>query len=454
MKIKLYILYLFFGMLCIPQINYAQIDFNKAPDDDLGNFEDEFQEYFYEAMKQYGIENYDRAVQNLQKCLELDNSQIVIHYQLGKNYNQLKNFGAAEEALKEALKIQPGNEWVLDEMYHVYIQQKEYNKAIKTVRQLVKYHQDYKEDLANIYVQTGNFKDALKILDELDEEYGITDDRDLLRNRIYNATGRKKEQIENLEERVDKNPESEENYLKLIYRYSENNDKKKAFETAKKLLEINPKSELVHLALYKYYLDEGSYDNAIQSMKIALQSSKINPDSKIKVLADFVKFVSANQQYEKDLVEVTSMLTKIESSGKTLVELAQYYLVKGDKQKAISFYEKALQIEEENYGILRNIILLHIDLKQFEQAKERSQEGLEIFPSQPVLYLTHGVSLNYLNKPEQAIQTLEMGLDYIIEDVAMEKDFYNQLAKAYTAINNLTKAKAFKEKALQLQDTN
>ena len=454
MKIKLYILYLFFGMLCIPQINYAQIDFNKAPDDDLGNFEDEFQEYFYEAMKQYGIENYDRAVQNLQKCLELDNSQIVIHYQLGKNYNQLKNFGAAEEALKEALKIQPGNEWVLDEMYHVYIQQKEYNKAIKTVRQLVKYHPDYKEDLANIYVQTGNFKDALKILDELDEEYGITDDRDLLRNRIYNATGRKKEQIENLEERVDKNPESEENYLKLIYRYSENNDKKKAFETAKKLLEINPKSELVHLALYKYYLDEGSYDNAIQSMKIALQSSKINPDSKIKVLADFVKFVSANQQYEKDLVEITSMLTKIESSGKTLVELAQYYLVKGDKQKAISFYEKALQIEEENYGILRNIILLHIDLKQFEQAKERSQEGLEIFPSQPVLYLTHGVSLNYLNKPEQAIQTLEMGLDYIIEDVAMEKDFYNQLAKAYTAINNLTKAKAFKEKALQLQDTN
>lgn len=454
MKKKLYILYLFFGMLCIPQINYAQIDFNKAPDDDLGNFEDEFQEYFYEAMKQYGIENYDRAVQNLQKCLELDNSQIVIHYQLGKNYNQLKNFGAAEEALKEALKIQPGNEWVLDEMYHVYIQQKEYNKAIKTVRQLVKYHPDYKEDLANIYVQTGNFKDALKILDELDEEYGITDDRDLLRNRIYNATGRKKEQIENLEERVDKNPESEENYLKLIYRYSENNDKKKAFETAKKLLEINPKSELVHLALYKYYLDEGSYDNAIQSMKIALQSSKINPDSKIKVLADFVKFVSANQQYEKDLVEVTSMLTKIESSGKTLVELAQYYLVKGDKQKAISFYEKALQIEEENYGILRNIILLHIDLKQFEQAKERSQEGLEIFPSQPVLYLTHGVSLNYLNKPEQAIQTLEMGLDYIIEDVAMEKDFYNQLAKAYTAINNLTKAKAFKEKALQLQDTN
>ena len=119
--------------------------------------------------------------------------------------------------------------------------------------------------------------------------------------------------------------------------------KKKAFETAKKLLEINPKNQLVHLALYKFYLDEGSHDKAINSMKIALQSSKINPDSKIKVLADFVKFVSKNQQYEQDLVDVTAMLTKIESSGKTLVELAQYYLLKGEKQKAINFYEQALQ---------------------------------------------------------------------------------------------------------------
>lgn len=454
MKKTIYIVLIFFGLLIFPQINYGQIDFNKKPDDDLGNYEDEFQENFYEAMKQYGIENYERAVDNLKKCLALDDSQTVIYYQLGKNYNKLKNFGAAEDALKDALKIEPDNEWVLDEMYHVYIQQKEYNKAIKTVRQLVKYHPDYKEDLANIYVQTGNFKDALKILDELDEEYGITDDRDLLRNRIYNATGRKKDQIENLEDRLDKNPESEENYLKLIYRYSENNDTKKAFETAKKLLEINPKNELVHLALYKFYLDEGSNEKAINSMKIALQSSKINPDSKIKVLADFVKFVSANQQYEQDLVEVTSMLTKIESSGKTLVELAQYYLIKGEKQKAINFYEQALQKEEENFGILRNIILLHIDLKQYKEAEERSKEGIEIFPSQPVLYLTHGVALNMLDKPKEAIESLEMGLDYIIDNQPMEIDFYKQLAKAYTATNNLTKAKAFSDKAQKLQLSN
>ena len=454
MKRQFYIVLICFGTLLFPQVSSAQEDLNAKPDDDLGDVSDAYQEHFFEALKQKGIENYQRAVDNLLECIEMDDSDAILYFELGKNYNNLKNFGAAEDALKIAVSKIPDNEWFLDELYSTYIQQKEYKKAIKTVKQLVKYHPSYREDLANIYMQTGDFKEALKVLDELDEELGITKDRDILRNRIYNATGQKKDQIENLEERVDKHPDSEDTYLRLIYRYSESGELKKAFETAKKLLEVNPKSELVHLALYKFYLQEGSNDKAIKSMKIALQSSQINPESKIKVLADFVKFVAKNQQYEQDLVDVTAMLTKIESSGKTLVELAQYYLLKGEKQKALNFYEEALQKEEENFGILRNIILLHIDLQQFTQAEQKSAEGLEIFPSQPVLYLANGVALNYLNRPKDAINSLEMGLDYIIEDTKMEIDFYKQLAKAYTANNNLSKAKTFTDKANKLEGSN
>ena len=454
MKRQFYIVLICFGTLLFPQVSSAQDDLNAKPDDDLGDVSDAYQEHFFEALKQKGIENYQRAVDNLLKCIDMDNSDAILYFELGKNYNNLKNFGAAEDALKIAVSKIPDNEWFLDELYSTYIQQKEYKKAIKTVKQLVKYHPSYREDLANIYMQTGDFKEALKVLDELDEELGITKDRDILRNRIYNATGQKKDQIENLEDRVDKHPDSEDTYLRLIYRYSESGELKKAFETAKKLLEVNPKSELVHLALYKFYLQEGSNDKAIQSMKTALQSSQINPESKIKVLADFVKFVAKNQQYEQDLVDVTSMLTKIESSGKTLVELAQYYLLKGEKQKALNFYEEALQKEEENFGILRNIVLLHIDLQQFDKAEQKSAEGLEIFPSQPVLYLANGVALNYLNRPKDAINSLEMGLDYIIEDTKMEIDFYKQLAKAYTANNNLSKAKTFTDKANKLEGSN
>ena len=148
MKKAKFISILIFGILFIPQTSYAQVDFNKRPDDDLGNVEDEFQDYFFEALKQKGIENYDRAVDALQRCLNLDSKQPVIYFELGKNYNKLKNFGAAEDALKKAISMQPDNLWFLDELYDVYFQQDDINNAIKTIKQLVKHHPYYKEDLA------------------------------------------------------------------------------------------------------------------------------------------------------------------------------------------------------------------------------------------------------------------------------------------------------------------
>jgi tetratricopeptide (TPR) repeat protein len=453
MKNKIYILIFIIGSLLFPQINYAQVDFNKKPDDDLGDFEDKFQELFYEALKQKSIENYDKSAEALLKCIDLDDSVPVLYFELGKNYNQLKNFGAAEDALKKAVSKDPSNEWFLDELFAFYVSQNDLDKAIKTVKQLVKYHPDYKEDLASLYTRTKNYNDALSILDELDEEFGISVNRDIMRNQIYEATGRKKDQIKNLEERVDSNPDNEANYLALIFRYSENNEKEKAFETAKELLKINPNSQMVHLALYKFYLDDNNADKAIESMKIVVKSPEIKPEAKLKVLTDFVQFVGKNPKYEADLVEATSLISD-SSNSKTLIELGQYYLSKNDKAKALEYFEAALKIDSNNFNVLRNVLLLYIDLQKFDLAEKKSNEVLQKYPAQPLFYLINGVTLNELNQPKKAADILEIGLDYIIDDTKMEADFYNQLSKAYGLLNNTVKAKTFSDKAKQLQPQN
>ncbi|MGY0391308.1 tetratricopeptide repeat protein [Bizionia sp. KMM 8389] len=453
MKQNFKIFMLLFGMFYIPQVNYAQIDYNKINQDDLGDVADLQQEYFFEALKQKGIENYDRAAKALLKCLELDDSQSVYYYELGKNYNLLKNFGAAEDALKDAVKMEPDNEWYLDELYEVYAQQDDYDKAIKVVKQLVKYHPDYKEDLATLYVKTKDYNNALEVLDEMDAELGISMTRDVIRNQIYEITGKKKEQIENLEERVEEHPDQETNYLALIYRYSENNDKEKAFETAQKLLEAKPNSQLVHLALYKFYIEDNRAADAIASMKIVIQSSQIKPEAKMMVLSDFVDFVSENPEYESDLIEATSLVTE-DKNGKSSLEIAQYYLKKGDKIQALEYYNKALDKDPDNFGITRNILLLHIDLKNYEEAESMSASALNKYPSQPLFYLINGVALNELKRPDDAISTLEIGLDYIIEDSKMQADFYKQLSIAYTQLNNTIKANSFIEKAQKLESNN
>lgn len=445
MKKHTYIL-LLLAFLWSPFIVTAQIDFNKIPTDDLEDYSNEFQSYFYEALKQKGIENYDKAIEYLQKCINLNSKEATLYFELGKNYNQLKNFDLAIDALKQALELKPGNVWVLDELYYVYIQQKNYDEAVNTIKELVKYQPKYKEDLANIYAQTKDYDNALKVLDELDANFGVTREREALRNRIYKLTGNQKALIGNIEAKIKNKPQDESNYLKLIYRLSENNETEKAFKTAKELLQMKPDSKLVHLALYKFYLDKNETDNAVNSMKTVLSTDKIDPTSKTKVLSDFVKFVAKNPKYEADLLEATASV----STGKSNLDLGNYYYKKGDKLKALEYYKKAYTTENQNFSLIKQILLLQIETNQYEDALKLSDEGIEIYPAQPILYLLNGVTLNALNRPKEAIDTLDMGIDYIIEDAKMEKDFYLQLSQAHTALNNLDKAKAFKTKASKL----
>ncbi len=451
MKTKFYIGLFLIGTLLLPQHSSAQVDFNKRPDDDLGNVEDQFQEYFFEALKQKGIENYQKSVDALLKCIDINDDKPVLYYELGKNYMQLKNFGAAEDAFKEAVSKDPENEWFLDELYGVYIQQEDMNKALRTVKQLVKYHPDYKQDLASLYIRLEKYDDALELLDEMDSKMGYNVDRDYLRNQIYTLTGNNEERIENLEERVKSNPEDEATYLRLIFRYSETGETKKAFDAAKRLQKLNPNSQLVHLALYKFYLQDNDVENAINSMKVVLVSPVIKPEAKTKVLNDFVKFVAANPQYESDLIEITALISE-DKSVKTLLELGQYHLQSGDKEKALTYYEEALKQEPKNFNIIKDVILLEIDLNQNEKAVQLSKEAIDLFPAQPLLYLANGVAHNKLMQPKKAISSLEIGVDYVVDDVKMLTDFYNQLSDAYQQSNNIKKSEAFAKKAQALSN--
>ena len=91
---------------------------------------------------------------------------------------------------------------------------------------------------------------------------------------------------------------------------------------------------------------------------------------------------------------------------------------------------------------------------QYDIASSKAKIALDKYPSQPILYLVNGVALNKLKKGKEALSSLEMGLDFIIDDVKMEIDFYNQISIAYAFLNNEVKAKAFSDKAKQIQSSN
>jgi tetratricopeptide (TPR) repeat protein len=193
-------------------------------------------------------------------------------------------------------------------------------------------------------------------------------------------------------------------------------------------------------------LEDNETEKAINSMGIVLKSDTVNPEAKAKVLNDFVKFAQDNPQYEARLLEITADVTDDET-GKSSAEMAQYYLQKGDKQKALSHFKIALQRNADDFDTIKKVLLLQIDLDMFSDAVVLSNQALEMFPSQPILYLANGVANNNLQQYKEAIESLEIGIDYVIDNVIMEIDFYKQLSAAYKYLNNIQKSQSFAKKA-------
>ncbi len=418
------------------------------PMDQLGDVTDAFQENFFEALKQKAIENYELALTALnkaEKAAKTEENKAVVYFEMGKNHTYLKEYAQAEENFNKVLKSQGNRLDVLEQFYELYYQQKDYEKSIPLVQKLIPFDDDYREDLANLYTLTKQYDKALEQLDELDNVWGESDIRNALRIQIYRATGDTEGAIENLEQKIDNNPKNEKEYLNLIFLYSEQGNKEKAFEAAKNLFKTNPKSQLVHLALYKFYLDEGNASEAIKSMKIVFASEEVDKETKYKVLGDFIQFVNENPQYETDLAEIVNQFS-IEN-GRVYEKLGDYYAAKNRKEDALNAYEKGIVIDSDNYNLLKNTLLFQIDLKKYEAAAKLSSEGLEIFPAQALLYLLNGVANNGIQNSDAAIESLETGLDFILEDPKMERDFYEQLGLAYTKKGDSKKAKMYLDKA-------
>ena len=342
---------------------------------------------------------------------------------------------------------------VLEHLYDLYHRQKDYDKAIPLVKMLIPYDEDYKEDLANLLTLTKQYDKALEQLDELDGVWGESDIRNALRAQIYRATGNTEGAIQNLEQKIDNNPKNEKEHLNLIYLYSEQGNTEKAFEAARNLLKSNPNSHLVHLALYKFYLDSGEISEALKSIEIVFASDQIDKESKYRVLGDFIQFVIKNTQYETDLERMAALFSE-ENGGKVYEKLGDYFSTKSMKDKALYFYEKGITQSLDNYNLLKNTLLLQLDTNKYTEAAKLSEKGLEIFPAQALLYLLNGVANNGLGNSDNAIESLETGLDFLLDDPQMEFDFYNQLNKAYTAKGDLKRAKINAEKASQTQLTN
>jgi predicted Zn-dependent protease len=91
-------------------------------------------------------------------------------------------------------------------------------------------------------------------------------------------------------------------------------------------------------------------------------------------------------------------------------------------------------------------LLNQLDKENSTRLLSYSEKGMSLFPAQPIVYLMNGKALNKNKEFKKAIESLENGIDFVIDDKSLENRFYNELIKAYKALGDSKNVNKYQKK--------
>ena len=436
---------IFIFLFTVLQCNTALLWAQNIPED-VALEKDEFEDSFYESLKQKGIENYDKAIIELEKCLKIQPNNATIYFELGKNYLEQKEYKKAYESFEKATKIDPNNRWFWVGMYDVCYENKEFEKAIPIVLKLIEFKKEYKEELVSLYMNTDQYDNALELINELNDQVGKLEMREIYKAEILQDPKFHSAERVNLLEQIKKNPKEESNYIALIFLYNKNNQEELAQQIAKKLeLEI-PNSDWAKVSLFKLYLKNNDGENAVKAMNFVLGSMKIDQKIKHRIFNEFLLFIKDKPQFDSDLEKAVSYFDT-DKSIEVAKELGKFYHNKKNWEKAIRFYEIQLKKIPDELETALLLFECYTEKGNFDVIEKKVETFIQIYPTQPQFYYYLGLAYNQKGAYKKAKDVLESGLDFVVDNPKLEINFNIQLGEAYNGLGDLKKKEYYFSKA-------
>ena len=268
-----------------------------------------FQQFFFTALSQKSIGNYQKAIENLESCNQILPNNKSVFFEFSKNYLYLNNTLLAKEYINRAIIQDSKNTWMQKHLVKVLEKENNFFEAIKIQQKIIVLNPKENKNLVLLYMKNKDYKKALSFIKTLEEDNLLTSDLKKIKERL---------------EKTNYSETQKSNVSKDIY---------KRFET------------------------------------------------------------------------------------------------------------------EKTYTLLKQILLATKDNSVL--LLKYSKEGIALFPAQPFVYLINGSTLNVNREFKKALEILQNGIDFVIED-AMEALFYKEMALAYKGLNNKVEEKRYMEKYKKL----
>ena len=379
-----------------------------------------FTALYIKATNMAMLENTEKAVMLYEQCKELRPKNAATYYELSRLYALKRNANQAYGNAEKAYELNPSNIWYLLQRAIVLKATGQSEKAIEAYEELIKVD---KKSLSSLYE-----------LAQLYQENKLPRKAAETLSRIETISG--------------KNPEmSYQKYMLLM----DAGDETLALEEISSLLKQNPENGMGNLAMAQFYEKKGETEKVFDKMVFVFEDAGIRTETKLNVLMDYISKSKFDKKKEEETEKLIAIMKRVHPKDvKSYVAAGDFYLSKKEIKKANINYEKALEFSTNSYPIYMQLLDNEFNAKNYDKVVELASDALELYPTQPVLYLYKGMGHKENEKFPEAASSFKTGVGVLVDDEKMEFEFYSKLGETYNEMKDYINSDKYFEKALDV----
>jgi tetratricopeptide (TPR) repeat protein len=424
--------------------------------------------YFIEGEKYFMLEDYAKSLIYYQKALEINPGNATVHYKIAevlsvsdKQDDMLK----AALSIEEALKLERKNKYFYLLASGIYSNLTRFDKAAQCYESLIseiKNTEEYLYELAAVYQYAGKPDEAIKVYNRAEAFFGVNEISSLQKQKIYFEQGKSENAFQEGEKLILAFPDEEQYVVGHAETLSQFGYKEKAIPYLEKFINQNTVAPGACMLLAGLYRDTNREEKARELLLNVFDNPNVEFSSKLIVLNTYSNELNQNKSKkqtdsvkEKFALELFSKLEKQYPDEPNVNVLGgDLYLSIERNQDAQREYLKAIERGITTFEVWQNLLYLEAQLNQFENVAKHSEQAMEYFPNQTMVYYFNGIANFRIKKNKESITSLEQVKKLSSSNPGLIAEVNGILGDVYNATREFDKSDKAYEDALAYNANN
>ncbi|MDR2954082.1 MAG: tetratricopeptide repeat protein [Prevotella sp.] len=417
-----------------------------------------FDYFFYEAINAKSIGKYDSAYDFLDYCMGIDSTNANVLYELGNYFTVLSEKEEGLNYYRMAVAYDSTNYYYNMAYATMSLEFKQYGDAIKQFKKLVGENSDDAElyvYLSEAYRMDGNLPQAIATLDKLEQIVGLNEKISLHKFQLYTILKQEDKAFAEIQKHINKYPNEIKYQILLGDLYLQAGKKNEAYLVYSRAKAIDPDDPYLISSMAEYYEQMNNKAAAESELHAALASSKMDVDTKIGILA---QYVGSLQQNKKETAVVNALFDTLMVQHPQEPKLNMMYgnllMIQDKKEEARFQYQLFAESNPTNpFGWEQMLFTAFPD--SLDLTIKICKDALIYNEDQPQFYFYLGVCEYMKENYKEALGILKKGVVYVDEsNKKLIADFYGQIGDLYYHQEQQDSAFIIYEKALSYDPSN